>query len=52
MLFKFFTVGALLYILYRISMPNPLNKGQIDRKSKKKQSIEDRDDYIDYEEID
>ena len=55
MLFKIFTIGTLLYILYKITFPvkqiNSTGKEKIVPPKRKKKKIND-DDYIEYEEID
>lgn len=47
MLFKLFTISALVYILYRISSTPRFLSG--DKKSAKKDI--DEGDYVDYEEV-
>lgn len=46
MLFKFFTISALLYILYHITIKQRLEEGK--KENKNEQIIEDTD----YEEVD
>lgn len=43
-MFKLFTIGALIYILYRITFKPNLLTGE--------QSKDDDSEYIDYEEVD
>ncbi len=47
MLFKFFTVGALIYILYRISAVPRL----LENTSNNNEKNIDESDYVDYEEV-